>query len=95
MAIGWGSTSSKVPDGYPSHSLDHATDRIRAAASKQRHILLSQGETRPGVVQGQHFGRPLPPSESPYAPVLEWIDPPPRPTPAMRADPRLSNPVTR
>lgn len=29
-------------------------------------VLLSQGEVRPGVKQGQHWGRPLP---SPLPPV--------------------------
>lgn len=64
-------------------------------------VLLSQGMTRPGIVQGQHWGEPLRirrPSvlgEPPYAPVWEWLDPSLRPTPARRPDPRLSNPELR
>lgn len=44
-------------------------------------VLLSQGETRPGIKQGQHWGRP------------RWTILPP--VPARRPDLRLSNPVAR
>lgn len=45
----------------------------------ERCVVLSQGETRPGVVHEQHLG------QAPH----------PHLTPARRPDPRLSNPVVR
>jgi hypothetical protein len=45
--------------------LDRATAALRRAGGV---ILLSQGETRPGVVQGQHWGS-----------SLRWRIPPPGP----------------
>jgi hypothetical protein len=56
------------------------------APARRQHserVLLSQGEVRPGVVQGPYYGRRrLPPG-------------PPCPVPESYADPRLANRMPR